>query len=236
MNFNEIADGLTACLRLSTPPVALSFVQNAPAATEVLADEVPSTCALWRKAETSVFYAPAEKHFNCPIGAMVMGFDLPQPIHESLMSFVGMMSSSKYIDSDEPASIPTIQSDKKGILYGPLKDFTTEPDLILIWLTPRQAMLFNEGTGNAKWGRTSPLPVFGRPACAALPVAHSSGRSALSLGCAGMRTFTEISDDKLLAAVKGSEAPELLERLRATVDSNDTMQRAYDELKSGFSH
>jgi len=151
------------------------------------------------------------------------------------MGFVGKMSSTNYITNDEPANIPTIPKGNNGILYGPLKDFTAEPDLILMWLTPRQAMLYNEATGSAKWAPSSPAPVFGRPACAALPIAHSPAASALSLGCAGMRTFTEISDDRLLAAVKGSNAPQLLQSLRATLDSNAAMQESYDEMKRSFS-
>ena len=31
-----------------------------------------------------------------------------------------------------------------GIVYGPLGELPIEPDLILLWLTPRQAMFYSE--------------------------------------------------------------------------------------------
>lgn len=67
-------------------------------------------------------------------------------------------------------------------MYGPLGDFPVEPDVILMWLTPRQAMIFNEATGTSNW--TSPSDkMLGRPACAALPAALNESQPKISLGC-----------------------------------------------------
>ena len=70
MNYDNIATGISSLLQLASPPVAMSFVEAAPTGMAVFDQEVPSACTFWRKAETELFYAPAEKHFNCPIGAM----------------------------------------------------------------------------------------------------------------------------------------------------------------------
>ena len=64
-------------------------------------------------------------------------------------------------------------------------------------------MLNHEAAGTAAWTSDNPL-TNGRPACAALPTALSSDSPTMSWGCMGMRTFTGISDDRLLAAIPGT--------------------------------
>jgi len=76
MSYQEIARGITSRLQLDSPPIALSFVEGQPAGVKSFDSEVPSSCTLWRRAETEVFYADAGKHMNCLVGAMVMGFQI----------------------------------------------------------------------------------------------------------------------------------------------------------------
>jgi uncharacterized protein (DUF169 family) len=230
-----LAHDLTAALQLETPPIAIAFMQQRPEGTVEFAGDVPSACTFWRRAEHEVFYAAADKHYNCPIGAMTMGFDLPTAVSSQLMSFVEHMCGCNYIASEEPPAIPRVSGVPKGILYGPLRHFPMEPSLILAWLTPRQAMMYAEGLGATKWTGGAPIRVLGRPACAALPVAAAdSPQPVLSLGCTGMRVFTEIEDNRLLAVLPGSIAAKSLETLAAAVTSNATMRQFYDEHKRSF--
>jgi uncharacterized protein (DUF169 family) len=231
----QLSEAISAKLELDTPPIALTFVEAAPAGITSYEQTVPSACTFWRKAEQGVFYASAERHFNCPIGAMTMGFEMPAAVQQELMGLVQFMFTADYLAADEPSKIPTIKKDKKGIVYGPLRDFPLEPDLILVWLTPRQAMYYNEIVGTVQWTSTTPMPVFGRPACAALPMAFANGQSTLSLGCIGMRTFTEISNDRLLVVLPGSKANEFLNALAQTMDANQTMCTFYEQHKTRFS-
>ena len=106
--------------------------------------------------------------------------------------------------------------------------------MILIWLTPRQAMLYNEAVGGSRWTTPSPTTVRGRPACAALPQAVRSSQETLSLGCSGMRTFTEVSDDRLLAVLPGNRADDLAESLGSIMKSNDAMESFYLQHKAKF--
>lgn len=201
---------------------------------ETFDQEVPSACAFWRKAETNVFYASAEKHFNCPIGAMTIGFDMPTNVQENLMGVVQKMFGSGYLSPEETAKIPSVKKKKSGIVYGPLKDFPIEPDLILMWLTPRQAMLYSEAAGTCRWTEELPTAVFGRPSCAALAVAFEHPQSTLSLGCAGMRIFTEISEDRLLAVLRASKAQEFVKALESVAEANVTMRTFYEDHKGQF--
>jgi uncharacterized protein (DUF169 family) len=231
MTFASIAERLTAALSLDIPPVGLTFTSQPPDGVSVSDKIVPSACSFWRLAEQSVFYAPAEDHFNCPVGSMVMGFELPAEVQQQLGGLVGSMAECEYLDPAEAAKIPTVSPAAKGILYGPLADLPMAPDAVLLWLTPRQAMFHNEAAGAASWTQSAPL-VTGRPACAVIPAAMSGSTPAMSMGCAGMRTFTEISDDRILAVIPGQLVESYAETLAQTMAANRTMLDFYEGHKA----
>lgn len=227
------AQRLSGLLSLSNSPVALTFVDHAPEGIAHASSPVPSSCAFWRQAEQATFYAPAERHFNCPVGSLVMGFDLPSAVNEELGGLVRSMCDAKYLTMDEAAKIPSVARHSAGIVYGPLREFSLEPDLVLMWLGAAQAMLYSEAAGRAAW-TSSPMEVTGRPGCAALPLALHAGRPAMSLGCAGMRTFTEIGDDQLLAAVPGGALADFVDSVAGTVESNAAMRSFYAAHKESI--
>jgi uncharacterized protein (DUF169 family) len=227
MTNKEVASAIISALDLDLPPVALSFAEQRPAGIDIIRSEVPSSCSFWRRAEQGVFYAPAEAHFNCPVGAMVMGFELPQPVATDLQQLVGSMCDCGYIASDEPAHIPAVQSKPKGIVYGPLDAFPLRADAVVCWLSPLQAMIWNEACGEARWDRDVFAPVTGRPACAALPAGINQNRPVLSFGCMGMRTFTEVAGDRMLATIPGALLADFAAKLQAMRATNDAMQSFY---------
>lgn len=233
MSYRTVADQITSHLDLESAPVALAFVDAAPPEIPTFEGEVPSSCTLWRRAEAGIFYAPAATHFNCPVGALTMGFALPDAVQQQLGGFVEKMCQCDYLGADEPAGLPSVGKPKVGIVYGPLRDFPLEPDLALIWLRPSQAMLANEAAGSAAW-TSSPLPVLGRPACAALPTALDREQATMSLGCMGMRTFTEVDDDRLLSVIPASRLSAFEQSLAKTHAANAKMQSFYQGHKASF--
>ncbi len=175
-----------------------------------------------------MFYALAEDHFNCPVGSMVMGFELPSEVSQQLDDLVKFMCGECYIGEAEAAKIPRVRQKGPGILYGQLAMFPAEPDVILMWLVPYQAMIFNEAVGNVNWAAEL-MQVSGRPGCAAIPRALERHKPGLSLGCAGMRTFSGIGDDEMLAVVPGEQAEALVEALERTVNANEAVMSYYQE-------
>lgn len=234
MSYQEIAQGLASKLELDTPPIALAFVEEPPAGVPSFDAEVPSSCTLWRRAESEVFYADAGKHMNCLVGAFVMGFELAEGQQQELMGLIQTMCGCSYLSPDEPAKIPTVKRSKTGIVYGPLQSFPMEPDLILMWLTPQQAMLFSEAAGASSWTDSSPISALGRPACSVLPTSLDQERATLSLGCMGMRTFTEIGQDRILAVLPGKQAEEFSGRLATKATANAAMRDFYLGHKAQF--
>lgn len=232
MSITSIAQALRSILNLSSPPVALAFVAEPPERISTWTRAVPSACALWRHAEQETFYAPADQHYNCPIGAMTMGFDLPPHVQSQLQAFVGLMMEKKYIAKEEPGHIPSVPGAKSGIVYGPLEKFPLTPDLALVWCTPAQAMILEEAVGDVHWKPGPWLGAFGRPACAALPIALKGLKSSVSLGCTGMRTFTGIEESRLLVVLpKEILTDQLLHTLESTRTANDQMKAFYLEHK-----
>jgi uncharacterized protein (DUF169 family) len=230
--YRDFASELVDRLGLDIDPIALAFADGAPAGVPTSDSVVPSACAFWRIAEREVFFAAAADHFNCPVGSMVMGFDLPQAVNEQLMATVGKMTACGYIDPAEPAKIPTNKKGAKGVVYGPLARFPIAADAVILWLTPLQAMLWSEAAGGMAWGGKTPTTVFGRPGCAAIPTALSDRRPTLSFGCIGMRTFTGIPSDRMLAVISGGDLAAFVDALRRVKGANDAMQAAYEGHKA----
>jgi uncharacterized protein (DUF169 family) len=233
MKHAATAQQLSALLSLQHPPIALTFVDQPPDGIAPVGKAVPSACTFWRQAEQATFYAAAAQHFNCPVGSMVMGFELPPTVGEQLGGLVQSMCDAQYLSMDEAAKIPTVGRNSAGIVYGPLHEFPLDPDLVLLWVNVAQAMLYSEAAGSAAW-TAAPMEVSGRPGCAALPLALNSGQPGMSLGCAGMRTFTEIGDDMNLAAVPGSALTGFVDALAGTVESNTAMRSFYAAHKAAI--
>ena len=225
---------LVNSLQLSMSPVAIGFMDGPPEGISTFESTVPAACAFWARAEKGLFFAKAESHENCPIGVLTMGFPISVQTISKLEDFVSKMCGVAYIGAKEPEHIPRLERSKKGILYGPLADFPMRPDLVLVWVNGRQVMLLEEALGAVCWGETQRAEAFGRPACGALAVSANQGTPTLSFGCSGMRTFTEVQDDKLLVSLPGSILDSLPLKLERTIKANEEMLSFYRQHKEQF--
>lgn len=228
------AHRLVSLLGLADHPIALAWAEEAPPGVLETTEDVPSLCTLWRRAEEGVFYAPASKQLGCPVGGMIMGFELDEFRQEQLGSIVGFMSGCGYLRPEEASRIPTANRRAAGIVYGPLGGFPLQPDLVLAWVKPQQAMLCGEAVGGCRWTETDPTAIWGRPACAALPIALNHSRATLSLGCMGMREFTQVADDKSLLVIPGAKVADFIQALTTAVEANRQMREFYQQHRSHF--
>ena len=232
MGLMEVTELLQEKLLLELPPVGLAYVQEPPADVLVMGKEPPSFCTLWRWGETAVFYAAADQHLGCLVGGMVAGFPLSEAQWGEVHQLLEEMCSAEDMPPDDLEQVPKITQPGRGIVYGPLWRFPLQPDLALLWMTPVQAAVLQEVGGPVLWRGNPQGAVFARPACSVLAIAMSSERSALSLGCVGMRTYTKVPPEICLLAVPASALVQLEGDLRRIQDPEARMQAYYDKLKA----
>ncbi len=218
-----------ALLGLPVPPISIGLFDTPPLGLAPWeGGEVPAGCAFWREAQQgSSFYTVPSDHYNCAVGAHTHGIPLPLAREQELMQTVGFMVENSYIAMEEVPGIPTLSKTPGVIAYGPADDGAFPPTVVLVAAQPASAMLLYEaaivaGVSNGL------MTTLGRPGCAILPLAHSSGAASLSFGCKGNRTFTGLPDDQLYVCIPGDKWPAVAEKLEAVCAANQTLGAYYE--------
>jgi uncharacterized protein (DUF169 family) len=182
-------------------------------------------------AERDVFYASESEHLNGPIGVMTMGFEIPEERQEEAGAIVETMCELEYITPEEANAIPSAPGDHKGIIYGPLSQMPVDPDVAVFFCNPSQAMLLAEASGGVSWTGEG-ITAFGRPTCAAVPMALRTMNASMSVGCVGFRVYTEIPDEELLIAVPRNQIQNLVDRLDTMVSANSALEEFHNQRRS----
>lgn len=221
-------------LRLDRPPVALAFADAPPPGVAVVTSTEPSACTFWRQAEGGLFYAPADRHLECGVGTMTMGFEVPPERQPAAMELVGMMVELGYLDSAETAHLPAVKKPHVGILYGPLAAFPVEPDVVLAIVTPVQGMLLAEASEAVTLREKPGMPTLGRPACAAVAWSVNEGAVSLSLGCIGARTYVEVPDDRAIVVIPGQALDRVAGRLGTLARANRDLAAFHQKRKTEY--
>jgi uncharacterized protein (DUF169 family) len=225
MPHGELAQLLRDRLGIDTPPVAVAFVDAVPAGVEPVGSEVPAGCRFWLLARERVFVTDMADHAGCGIGVMTMGFEPSPEIGQQVGELVAEMESIGYLAPGEAGSLPTMPAGTKHVVYGPLAEFPVDPDAVLVTSTAEQAMVLHEATGGVELSGSG-VAIHGRPACSAIPRALASGRPAMSLGCAGMRTFTGIEPGMLVTVVPRADLDALPAGIERVAAANEHMRAA----------
>ncbi|HXH50617.1 MAG TPA: DUF169 domain-containing protein [Terriglobia bacterium] len=235
MAYAELAKNLVDNLKLNHTPIGIAFLDEAPGGVKHYDQAVPSACTFWKAAERELFYATAPDHYNCPIGAITQGFQIPQPVSDNAMELISMMGKISYLEAAEASNVPTVEKKHNVIVYGPLKDFAEiRPDVVLLIATPFQAMMISEASGVASWGTGHESRTLGRPACAVIPASMKSNDTTLSMACMGARTFADIRNEEVLISIPARAIVDLQDRLPVILDANLGMKKFYDEHMGSF--
>jgi uncharacterized protein (DUF169 family) len=234
MENHELATALIEGLRLERPPIGVAFVEDRPSNLPDSSAPSPSACTFWRRAETELFYAPAAAHYECPIGAMTMGFELPAEEAPKAQQLVGTMIELGYFGAEEVSHLPAVKQPHQGIVYGPLEQLPLEPDAVLVQVSPFQAMLLAEADEGAALRETPRLAAMGRPACAVLARSVNEAVATLSLGCIGARTYVELPDDRAILVLPASSIARTIDRLPGMVKANETLAGYHGSKKARF--
>ncbi len=233
MNQLTLLEGtLNTELGLTRRPVAISFHDSAPAGVDKFIGTVPSGCSFWRLAgDGRRFYTVPSDHFNCPIGSHTHSIALPNDRQKELGDTLSFMSDIGYIKMEEVGKIPTLPKQPNVIVYAPLGEAVTPPDVVILVGKPGSIMLLVEAAARA--GVTTQFPVFGRPTCMTIPAAMQSGVVGSS-GCIGNRVYTEIGDDELYVTVRGTDLEKVVGELETIINANDDLREYHRTRKKAL--
>lgn len=221
---------LTELLGLEHAPIAITFHDELPddgvprfdaPMSEPTEDgrsgRAAAPCVFWMHAHERTFDTMAEDHGNCSVGRFTHGFAEAGDILEK--SDVAELLDVGWVTMEAFGGVAAMTRRPKGVRYGPLAEAMTDPDLVLLRVTPRQMMEINDSV-TVDWS--------GKPQCQILPKAAEQGVIAASMGCALSRARTGMGDDELTVAVPGHRVAELVDALRP-VTTADAMVAGYAE-------
>ena len=211
-------------LNLDSTPIAIAFVEQAPAGVKHVGAAEPAGCAYWRRAaEGEVFYTMADDHKRCPVGAHTHNVELTAAEQNELMALVGTMVGLQYLKMEEVPQIPTRKTPLQVAVYSPLDAAPVPPDVVLVRGNARQLMLLAEAAQSA--GVAGSSPTMGRPTCAVLPEAINSDLTSASFGCIGNRVYTGAGDTDAYFAIPGNRLSAVHDKLAIVVRANDELEK-----------
>jgi uncharacterized protein (DUF169 family) len=218
LRWNDLEQRIEAAVKLGRRPIAVTFLDAPPSDVPRFSGTEPSGCSFWRLAAGGqVFYTVPENHFNCAVGAYTHNIALSPEREKETMQTLKMMFDLGYVKPEEVPNIPRLPKAPAAILYAPLGESRSTPDVVLIACRPAGAMLLNEAASRA--GVSTGAPALGRPTCMALPATLQHGMI-LSLGCIGNRVYTGLSEDEMYVVVRGKDLAAVVDALEVISGAN----------------
>ncbi len=222
-SYSEIAGSLAQSLKLTQPPVAICLADAVPEGVAPWSGPSPAGCHFWQEATTRTFATAAPDHEQCSIGQYTHGLEMSAAAGTDLEDALKVFGELTYVRPEDVAAIPVLAAKSRHVIYGPLADAPAAPDVVLLFVRADQTLILSEASQQLEGGLP---PAMGRPACAVVPQAHNSGRSALSLGCCGARAYLDVlTDDVALYAVPGATIRAFAERVAALAQANTILTR-----------
>jgi uncharacterized protein (DUF169 family) len=220
-SWRELETQILQALNARVRPVAVAFLEAAPAGVEKFDGTQPSGCSFWRlAAQGRTFYTVPENHFNCAVGAYTHNIALSPEREKETEQTLKMMFDLGYVKPEEVPQIPRLAKTPKAIVYSPLGEIPVEPDVVLFALKPGAAMILQEAAARAGVGPAA--PALGRPTCMALPASLQHG-TVTSLGCIGNRTYTGLGEDELYVVLRGKDLARVAEALTVISSANSAL-------------
>jgi uncharacterized protein (DUF169 family) len=216
--FESIANRLQESLKLAHPAVGVAFADSVPAAVATYNGAVPGGCRFWQEATSRVFATVSRDHELCSIGVYTHHLEGSVQSQADLQDALKVFGDLEYVRPEDMPFIPVLERQPKAVIYGPLSLLPVPPDVVLLFVKSDQTLILSEASQQLENGLP---PALGRPACAIVPQAFNTARTALSLGCCGARAYLDIlTPDVALYAIPGSKLEGFTERVSALARAN----------------
>lgn len=203
---------------MSQPPVAATFTEAVPEGVAVYRGAAPGGCYFWQEAMKQVFATVPRDHELCSIGVYTHHLRGGAGVQADLQDALKVFGDLGYVRPEDMPFIPVLDHAAKVVVYGPLASIPVPPDVVLLFVRAEQVLILSEASQQMENGLP---PAMGRPACAVIPQALNTGRTALSLGCCGARAYLDaLTPDTALYAIPGPQLAEFAERVAALAKAN----------------
>ena len=219
MNYDEKVTELKELLGLKGSPVAVKMVKSP--------DEIPKEyqkmsekkrhCEFVRDARIVGLkgYATSEEHL-CKGGAGVMGIEaLPESVATGKMYHqLGNFETAEGAQ-ETVSAIPKSSAKYYASLYSPLETAEYEPDVIVLVLTPKQALRVSQAYLRTKGGRISSDYSGIQSLCADAVVAvMERGVPNMTLGCSGSRKYAKVADEEVILGIPTKNFSEIVDAIK----------------------
>jgi uncharacterized protein (DUF169 family) len=229
-DYQQLASDLMTSLALTQPPIAIAFADAPPLNVPPFDGVVPAGCSFWQQAAARMFYTSAQDHELCAIGVHTHHLAEPSATHQTeLHDVLQVMSGLDYVRADEIAAIPVVECKVKHVVYGPLAEFSSAPEVALLFAHAQQGLIISEAVSRVDKGIP---PAMGRPACAVVPQVINQDRAAMSLGCCGARAYLDIlADSVAMWAFPGSKLEQYCAEIVNLARANQTLATFHTRRK-----
>ena len=233
-DWRSLNDRLVAAVRPYAPPVAISFLARGQAASAArLSDryaepnesgrtgQVPAGCVFWIRGAEESFATTAADHANCSVGSLTHGFLTLE--EAATKDDVGAVLESGWVDEVAVGRLPVVTTEPDTVVYGPLAESQTSPDVVLLRINGFGLMLLKDAFPD--------LQIEGKPQCHIIAIAKEQGAVSASVGCALSRSRTGMKAEEMTCAIPARRLGEVVDALEATV----TLDRAMASYASADS-
>lgn len=211
-------------LSLRTDPVGVALLQNAAQLSEMSGVRMLKTTAACQmiaisryQREDGVVGAPAES-MRCLWASACLGLiRTPERLSRGDLnrSFTADDDAARALQ-DEIFCIGNEGRRYSALITAPLDLMPLEPDAIVIYATPAQALKLLLGLSYEK-GEVVNNPITGQAAvCQSIARAMREQRMTLEIPCVGDRTYGLVQDDELVVVVPAGRMERILNGMRST--------------------
>ncbi|MCP5114722.1 MAG: DUF169 domain-containing protein [bacterium] len=227
--YAELAQRLNEALRLGLSPIAVCMVEGDTEGIKPYdRDKVAAGCLFWQEAATGPFVTTARDHSLCSIGMYTHNMEQTPEEQKDLSDALQVFNDIGYLPTEQVPSVPVLNKKAAKIVYAPLAQTPSAPDVVLLFVEADQALIVTEAAQMVD-GVTP--PAHGRPACAVVPAVDNTGNAAMSLGCCGARAYLDsLSPSVALFALPGAKLAEYVDKI-ATLSRANTMLTRFHQLR-----
>lgn len=230
-DWTALSDQLRGALGLASAPLAITFHGSGSGvdgfdnpmpepADDGRTGRVPAGCVFWMHASDRTFSTVAADHANCSVGSVTHGFLELGDVLEN--GDVSALLESGWVTPEAAMGIPVVTERPEEVVYGPLSDTPSDPDVVLIRITGRQLMVLHDAFPD--------LRIEGKPQCHIVAIAKA-GEMAASVGCQLSRVRTQMPNAEMTCTIPANQLSDVLERLAETAQADHAVaQYAADDM------